>query len=116
MKGVPPSSEVLRPSSRALSPLGRDWLVGVLHVREPSLERLTVIHGLLPGRLGERRDEMLPADPLARDLQVFSRRLDTVVERVTREKTDVCESAHGDVPVADGCVEYECAILTLDGA
>ena len=83
---------------------------------EPFFECLAVIHGLVPRHLSERRDEVLPADPLACDLQVLSGRLGTVVKRVPSEITDVRERAHGDVSIADGCVEHECTVLALHGA
>ena len=39
-----------------------------------------------------------------------------MVERVSSEIADVGKRTHGDVPVADGSVEHECAVLALDGA
>ena len=114
-ESVPPAGEVLRPSRRARSSLGRNWLFGVLRMREPFSERLAVVYGLAPRHLGKRSNEVLPANPLARDLQVLSGCLGAVIERVPGEKADVRERDHGDVPVTDGGIEHECAILALDG-
>ena len=45
----------------------------------------------------ERRNEVVPADPVARDLEVLARDLCAVVERVAREEADVLERDERDV-------------------
>ena len=69
-KRVPPAGKVLPPRGRPGFSLGRDRLLRVRHLGEPDVERLAVVLRPFPRHLGERRDEVVPADELGRDLQV----------------------------------------------
>jgi len=91
MKRVPPAGEVLLPRGRTGSSFGRDRLLRVFHHGEPDIESLAVVHSLFPRHLGERRDEVIPADQLARDLQVPCGGLGAVIERVSGKKSKIRE-------------------------
>ena len=111
---IPPPSKVLFPRGRAWFSFGRDRFVHVLHFGEPPVDGLAVIHGPLPRHLLERRDEVVPADHLCRNLQIFLASLSAVVKRVPREEAKVLKRDQRDVAVAEGRVEHESPVPPLD--
>ena len=115
-EGIPPAGEVLRPRSRALSPLCRDWLSRIIRVREPSSsisQLYTVIFPVTLVNVVTRCPQ--PTHSLA--ISKFFRDIPARWgKRVQSNVADVCERAHGDVSVADGRVDHECAVLSQHGA
>ena len=113
-EAVEPAGEVLPPSGRTRSSLCRNRLVCVAYFGEPLFDAFAIIFGFLPRHLPERRDEVLPADHLRCDLQVFGRHLRAVIKRVSGEEAEVLKRDQGHVTIPDRRVEYERAVFALD--
>lgn len=104
---IPPAGEVLAPRRRpiSLAPLVSNGRVRAKEEAHPLVDGERDEFGLLARDRAECLDEVVPVDPVARDLELLARRRGAIVEDVAREEAEVLERNHGHVACSDGARE-----------